>query len=96
MTKARQREVFWMVCALIHARNSAATFAALISLVRAWPENQICLLAEKLVPTSGLPRDHHDAIALIERFSAGCPKYVCQKLRRVSEEIARTTDIFCV
>jgi len=85
-----------MVCALIHARNSAATFAARIALVRAWPENQICLLAEKLVPTFGLPRDHRDAIALIERFSAGCPKYVCQKLRQVSEEIARTTDIFCV
>lgn len=94
MTKARQREVFWMVCALIHARNSPATFAALTALVRAWSENQLCLLAEKLVPTPDLPRDHRSAIALIEQFSAGRPKHVCQKLRHVSEEIARTTDIY--
>lgn len=95
MTRARHREVFWMVWAMIIARNNSAQFTALTELVRHWPEAQVCALAERLMPTPGFTKDYRSALIAIQRFSTSCPTPIGKRLHQVSEEIAQTTEIFC-
>jgi hypothetical protein len=83
-----------MVCAMMIARNNNSQFDALTALVRQWSESQVCSLADKLVPTPGFPKDYRSALAAIRRFSAKRTKHVCEKPHQISEEIAKTTDIY--
>ena len=94
MSKASQREVFWMTCAMINARDRADAFAALVELVRSWPERPLCALADSLVPTPGIAKDRESALEALQQFSQGIPRDVAARLRTVGAEIAEISGAF--
>lgn len=93
-SKAYQAEINWMACALIKARDSAATYAALVELVRGWSEAKLSILAAKLAPVPGLARDRLTALRAIQAFSQGIPREIAARMRVAVEEITQISDVF--
>jgi hypothetical protein len=66
--RASDREVTWMVSALINARYRAAGFQHLVGLIEEWPDARILDLADRIVPSPGVNRDREEALTAIAAY----------------------------